>query len=71
MTVDQMSWYFLPKRALQLRISGTVLTLKYSFSICAQKDSILKDSVIFGSFFGLDLTMWIMINTKHSKRKSL
>lgn len=41
-----------------------------SFSICAQKDSILKDSVIFGSFLGLGLTMWVMINRKHSKRKS-
>lgn len=41
-----------------------------SYSICVQKDSILKDSVIFGSFLGLDLTMWVMTNRKHSKRKS-
>lgn len=28
MTVDQMSWYFLPEKVLQLQISGTALTLK-------------------------------------------
>lgn len=39
-----------------------------SVSICAPKDSILKDSVIFGSFLRLDLTVWVMINGKYSKR---